>query len=118
MISILNIVDIQSAADVVRALKALAEIDNDFNGTNGEEYLWNPAKRAGYKDNASFLADTVIEVIGKGVNKDSFEEYVTAYVNVWIGEDPYYKDYEVIVKRVDDGTSLAGKYVISLAIVD
>ena len=49
--------EIDSPEDIVGALIELAEIDADFNGENGEEYLWDRAKDAGYKTNAEYLAN-------------------------------------------------------------
>lgn len=92
--------------DIIDALVSLADIDADFNGENGEEYLWKVAKDAGYDTNATYLANTITK------NNNDFESCVKEYVEEWIGKDYYYKDYDV--KILKDKNC----YTVALATID
>ena len=106
MTLILKRFEIDSPEDIVGALIDLAEIDADFNGENGEEYLWDRAKNAGYETNAEYLANLV-------VSKDNdFESCVKTYVDEWIGKDFYYQEYEV--ETLKDKNN----YIVALAVRD
>lgn len=41
----LVIKDIQSGHDLIDVFKQLSQIDDDFNGNNGPDYLWDVAKK-------------------------------------------------------------------------
>ena len=81
------------------ALRELAIIDNDFNGKNGDEYLWDEAKESGYQSNLEFLIN---EVIKKETNKTD-EELVQLFIGQWIDNNDYYKSRSFHVYCDKDG---------------
>ena len=106
MILTLKQFEINDHDDMINALIALAEIDADFSGENGKEYLWKIAENAGYDTNADYLAHTVTKT-----NND-FAACVKRYVEEWIGKDYYYKDYDLQILRNKN------HYTVALAVID
>ena len=45
--------------DLLVALASIGEIDADFNGDNGIEYLWDNVDSTKYKNNMEYLLDTL-----------------------------------------------------------
>ena len=72
--------------DLLTALASLGDIDADFNGENGIEYLWDGVDSAKYESNMEYLLDTLKD-------KETDKELIEEYVNSWIGRDNYYKDH-------------------------
>ena len=72
--------------DLLVALVSLGEIDADFNGDNGIEYLWDNVDSTKYESNMKYLLDTLKD---KETDKELIEEYVSS----WIGRDSYYKEH-------------------------
>ena len=99
--------------DLFVALSELGELDCDFNGENGLEYLWEVVWNANgfksfddyeekeydldeeddyeeiklkYESNMEYLLDLLKEEIA---DKDVIEQYISN----WVGNDGYYKDY-------------------------
>ena len=68
--------------------------DEDFNGNNGEEYLWEMAQ--GYESNQDYVLDTLEKSDLTG------EELIHAYFSMWFDNDGYYGDYDVIVAGFND----------------
>jgi len=69
------------------ALTKLGDIDDDFNGNNGENYLWDVAKKF----------DTNLEYcINEIKNMASQKSMVEKFVVMWLSEDHYYGHYEVL----------------------
>lgn len=91
------------------ALRELATIDDDFNGKNGDEYLWDEAKESGYQSNLDFLIN---EIIKKETNKTD-EELVQLFIGQWIDSDDYYKSRSFHVYCDKDGIA----EFIALAII-
>lgn len=86
------------------ALLELAEVDNDFNGYNGEQYFWPGTQRGNFDSNAEWLANRLI----KKYSKD--ETIVKNYIENWIGVDGYYADYKW------DATYNNNKHVTAIAL--
>ena len=87
-------------ADLLEALLSFAEdYDNDFNGQNGEEYLWDDAKEAGFSSNAEYLLDD----LDKAYPTDD-RTLIAEYFSEWLGHDNYYHDYDfnIIVNKDDE----------------
>lgn len=76
----------KSREDLLNALRELAEIDADFNGENGIDYLWDNVDTSKYNSNLEYLLDKLKE---KETDKEIIEEFVSS----WIDEDGYYKDH-------------------------
>lgn len=88
------------------ALKELANIDADFNGENGEEYLWDNARESGYESNADYLINDIKDI------KDD-EELINEYIDRWIGGDSYYLQSDLSIMKDDDEKIVA----IALAVM-
>ena len=81
----------------------LATHDEDFNGNNGEEYLWEVAKEKGFENNADYLTDKVL----KGITKDEpltcqqVQKLIDEFLSEWTQHDIYYDgvDFDFIDKN-------------------
>ena len=92
--------------DLLVALVSLGEIDADFNGDNGIEYLWDNVDSTKYESNMKYLLDTLKD---KETDKELIEEYVSS----WIGRDSYYKEHILEVVYDESGNlSLSQKFDI------
>lgn len=92
--------------DLLNALKELAKIDLDFNGENGEDYLWSTAKESGYKSNMDYLINDI-----KDIKED--KELIKEYIRRWIEEDTYYGQSEFSIIENKPGNIIA----IALSVV-
>lgn len=81
---------------IINALNEIASIDYDFNGENGEEYLWEEAK--GYESNMDYVSKTV----------DGYtpQALVYNYLNLWLGRDNCYSSYDYQVLEMSDSDTL------------
>lgn len=86
--------------DVSSSLTNLATCDNDFNGENGLEYLWEEA--VGFESNAEYCLSIAEQ-------EPTPREMAEKFVSLWMGRDYYYEDYDIGVLVRDD------KIFISLA---
>ena len=110
--------------DLLAALSELGEMDCDFNGENGIEYLWDIVWKANgfkniedyeekneydsdedddyeeielkYESNMEYLLDSLKE---EALDKDVIEQFVSN----WIGGDNYYKEYILDIVYDDNG---------------
>ena len=82
--------------DLLRALASLGDIDADFNGENGIEYLWDDVDSTKYESNMEYLLDTLKD-------KETDKELIEEYVDSWIGGDNYYKGHILDVVYDDNG---------------
>ena len=82
--------------DLLVALVSLGEIDADFNGDNGIEYLWDNVDSTKYESNMEYLLDTLKD---KETDKELIEEYVSS----WISRDSYYKEHILEVVYDENG---------------
>ena len=80
--------------DLHDALMSLAEWDNDFNGFNGDEYLWEIAE--GYESNAEYLFDT----LHKKYPTDD-KQLIYEFLCGWLDDDSYYRDWthKILIDR-------------------
>lgn len=89
---------------VLGDLRDFANIDNDFNGVNGKDFLWDKARDAGFETNV----DYVISEVGK---IDDLEEAVKMFFDLWMQNDYYYESYSVgVIKKA--GTIIALSIVV------
>lgn len=91
----LNIETVAVSGDLFGALKALSDIDNDFNGNNGDEYLSAEAKEAGYENNQEYLLNKVREESRSG-EYESVDDIVQAFCKAWLDGDSHYEEWEVV----------------------
>jgi hypothetical protein len=78
----------------------LANCDNDFNGENGDEYLWEEAE--GFESNAEYCLSIAEQ-------EPTPREMVEKFISMWMSRDYYYEDYDLGVLVRD------GNLFISLA---
>lgn len=98
-----SIATIENINDKKEVLATLSIFDDeDFNGNNGDEYLWEVAK--GFESNQDYVLDTLDKSDLTG------EQLVYMYFDMWLGNDGYYGDYDVIVDSFSDN-----KAVVSVA---
>lgn len=82
--------------DLGNIFSQLSTYDNDFNGNNGEDYLWEEAEEKGFETNADYLINEVLKnydyntIIGKG----QISKLISMFLNRWLGSDCYYDGYD------------------------
>jgi hypothetical protein len=81
-------------------LSDLAICDNDFNGENGLEYLWDEAE--GFVSNAEYCLSIAEQ-------EPTPREMVEKFISLWMSKDHYYEDYDLGILVRD------GNLFISLA---
>lgn len=79
--------------NVVEAMCSFADIDCDFNGENGPDYLWEEAKTGNYESNLEYTADMCRKA-------DNPEEALLKFAEMWLGRDFYYKEYSCAIECV------------------
>lgn len=88
--------------EVENFLWGLSQRDDDFNGNNGSEYLWETAQEAGFKTNY----DYVLSVASK---KEGSVSIIETFVEEWMESDNYYLSYRLEIEETE------GKLFIALA---
>lgn len=90
---------------VLGALYNFGAGDNDFNGDNGEDYLWVRAE--GYESNRDYLLNKVSAY-------DDIDTMVYKYFDEWIDSDCYYEnyDYSIIRNEANEIIAIALAYTI------
>lgn len=74
------------------AMRNLAEFDNDFNGSNGPEYV----DFDGYDSNMEAIIDKVM-----GMNLPNEVAIIREYVSQWLDHDSYYEEYSLLISNKD-----------------
>ena len=74
-------------------LMDLALCDNDFNGENGLEYLWEEAE--GFESNSEYCLSIAEQ-------EPTPRAMVEKFISMWMGRDYYYEDYDIGVLVRDD----------------
>ena len=82
--------------DLLVALANLGEMDADFCGENGIEYLWESVDKEKYESNMEYLLDILKD-------KETDKELIEEYIFDWIGCDNYYKDHILQVVYDENG---------------
>ena len=101
VVTSLAIKKIKKQSDIIDLLVTLGECDADFNGDNGEEYLWEDAEKEGYNSNAVYLADKVVTAhFSNAVNE--VETCVNEFIDQWTDHDTYYSDINIEIKSLGD----------------
>lgn len=79
-------------ANLISIFNQLATHDEDFNGNNGEEYLWKSAKEQNYECNADYLIDKVLKDIDEDEDLDygKVRKLIDTFLFEWTGHDDYY----------------------------
>lgn len=84
-------------------LMYLANEDLDFNGENGEDYLWEEAKLGGFASNAEYALS-----IAK--KEETPEKMIEKFIWLWMGRDSYYQDYDLGIIIKDDNVFISLAY--------
>lgn len=79
----------------------IAEHDADFNGDNGEEYLWEKAES--FDSNADYAWS-----IAKA--ESTPKKMLEKFFALWLSEDSYYTDYDWSIIEVENKLSVALYY--------
>ena len=108
--------------NLLEALISISDGDCDFNGENGLEYLrdevWEANGYEDYDDFADKHPDIEEEVelryesnmdylIDKVRDIENDEECIRAYIEGWIGNDGYYREYDLNWLKDGDGKIIA-----------
>lgn len=93
--------EIQNKNDLKIALKELSKIDSDFNGENGEKYLWDEARKNNFKTNADYLIDTILFHSDKNIENRGVEGYTTRFANEWMYMDNYYRSIVIQTAKLN-----------------
>lgn len=72
--------------DLLNALASLGEMDLDFCGENGSDYLWENIDQEKYESNMEYLLDILKDV-------ESDKELIEQFISKWIDGDNYYQDH-------------------------
>ena len=73
-------------AAVEKYLLGIADYDCDFNGDNGDEYLWDEAE--GFDSNAEYCLSIARQ-------EPTLQAMIQKFMSLWMGRDPYYYSYDV-----------------------
>lgn len=94
-------------------LGALSNFDDeDFNGNNGEEYLWEEAE--GYECNQDYVLDQLRAKYTEDLIHEEFFiviDLVNDYFNDFLGRDGYYLDYKIDVDIEDGNITIACAWI-------
>ena len=90
-------------ANLVSIFNQLASHDEDFNGNNGEEYLWDNTKENGYECNADYLIHEVLKDIKEDeeITCQQVQKLINKFLFEWTYHDDYYGgvDFDFIDKN-------------------
>ena len=88
-------------ANLMSIFTQLAEQDDDFNGNNGDEYLWDSAEENGFESNEDYLTDRVLKNIepNQELSLQEVGKLIDEFLSEWTGNDNYYTgvDFDFVV---------------------
>lgn len=87
--------------DTFVCLMHLALCDNDFNGENGLEYLWDEAE--GFESNLDYCWSIAEQ-------EKTPREMVEKFISLWMGRDYYYEDYDLGILVRDNNLFISLAY--------
>lgn len=108
---------IDSPDDIRDVLIELGEIDADFNGDNGDEYLWPAAKRKNFDTNAQYLANKVVFGGSANTKKYGIKAYTDKFAREWLAKEGYYNSLDIDVVKLDgyaEDANITGIYAFSI----
>lgn len=88
--------------DVADTLMYFANHDADFCGDNGYEYRWEIAKE--FETNAEYA-------LSVAQKEPTIVGMITKFVDIWMGHDSYYMDYDVSIKEMDGIVAISIAYI-------
>ena len=89
--------------DVATCLMNLADCDCDFNGENGDDYLWDEAE--GFESNAEYC-------LSEAKEESTPSAMVAKFLDMWMGRDSYYWDYDLGTVVEGDTLFISLAYII------
>lgn len=108
--------EINNVNDVEAALIELGSIDADFSGGNGDDYLWDIAKKRGFETNAEYLAHYVVNH-PKTAPKKGVVDYCSRFTKEWAKRDSYYNTLDIDVVKLNgyaDDPNIQGIYAFNI----
>lgn len=88
----------------VGSLSNLIVIDDDFNGNNGSDYLWEEAEAEGFDSNAKYC-------LSIAEKEKTPREMIEKFISLWMSRDYYYADYDLGILVEDDKLFLSFAYI-------
>ena len=86
--------------DVIEYFKNIVnEYDDDFNGNNGEDYLWKIAKDDGFKTNIDYCINKVMKQYE--IDNDIVKA-IEDFFDIWFKSDGFYDEYDYCVYEYKD----------------
>ena len=74
-------------------LSIASQCDNDFNGENGPEYLWEDAE--GFENNFDYCWSIAVK-------EKKPRLMIEKFISLWMGKDSYYVDYSVEILQHEE----------------
>ena len=75
------------------------EYDDDFNGNNGEDYLWDIAKDDGFKTNIDYCINKVMKQYE--IDNDIVKA-IEDFFKLWFESDSFFDEYDYCVYEYKD----------------
>ena len=95
------------------ALLELGEVDADFAGHNGDDYLSASARKAHYDSTAEFISDAEINKLQEGFSVEDVKKIIKSYIKRMLNySGGYFSSSEYTIIEVEN------TLVVSLALVD
>ena len=79
-------------SDVNKFLISLSELDDNLNGKNRENALWDKAKESGFKSNLDYIMDCISKE-PDGAKK------IEQFVDMWLSDKTRYKQQNINIER-------------------
>ena len=103
--------EIKTPEDIINLLTTLGNIDADFCGDNGEDYLWDDAKASGFHDNATYLANEIIFHSSVDAKHKGLHAYTEEFAKRWLKRDSYYRNICIDLEKFNStDVALEGIY--------
>ena len=92
---------------LIATLSSFGELDNDFNGTNGKDFLWEEAEKEGFDCNKDYLVNHISLMPATATD----EKIIYEYFDYWLGS---YRLRNIQVITDDNGNAecIAMAYVM------
>lgn len=93
-------VNAKDRESLLDALRSLGDMDCDFNGENGIEYLWEGINEDKFDSSMDYLLNKV-----KDIPDD--EKCVRFFIETWMEHDGYYEEYKLDFIKNEEGDVIA-----------
>jgi hypothetical protein len=89
-------------------LWGLSQRDDDFNGNNGEEYLWDIAKEAGFKTNYEYT-------LAEAKKEADAIKCIQTFLEIWMESDRCYQEYRLNIERKGKKLFISFAYTVDMS---